>query len=158
MRGRCTAASAAMIMRRAAMLTGDEDWAEIDEDMVVDAAWTWRGISWTFSCQNVSFKHGFIESTEDMIKLLDEHPEGIVAYCSWYPHAIALLDYDEDTETFYCSDPAPDTDQGRVPISKALIDIEDIDQCWYVTDPVDVEPPLDDLEIPKFEFTCPETV
>ena len=51
------------------------------------------------------------------------------------PHAIALTDYDEETDTFYCSDPAEGCAQARVPASDAIIELEDVDVVWYVTSP-----------------------
>ena len=54
----------------------------------------------------VTMTHDYVSSVEDLKKLLEEHPEGIVAYDSNKPHAIALTDYDAETDTFYCSDPA----------------------------------------------------
>lgn len=48
-RGTCTLASSAMIMRRAAMLAGFENWEDITESSVGSVAWREGvGISWTF--------------------------------------------------------------------------------------------------------------
>ncbi len=138
-RGTCTLASSAMIMRRAAMLSGDEDWAAITESSVGSAAWQEGvGISWVFTYAGVTMQHDYVSSTEELRQLLEEHPEGIVAYDTWTPHAIALTDYDEEEEIFYCSDPSEACPAGRVPVSEAMIDIEDVSVVWYVTCPTDL--------------------
>ena len=142
-RGTCTLASSAMIMRRAAMLAGYEDWEDITESSVGSVAWREGvGISWTFTYDGVMMTHDYVSSVEDLKKLLKEHPEGIVAYDSNKPHAIALTDYDEETDTFYCSDPAEGCAQARVPASDAIIELEDVDVVWYVTSPSKLNPPV----------------
>lgn len=138
-RGTCTLASSAMIMRRAAMLAGDENWADITESSVGGVAWSEGvGISWKFTYQDVTMVHDYVSSTDDLKKLLEEHPEGIVAYDTYMPHAIALTDYDEEEGVFYCSDPSEACPGGRVPVSDALIDIEDVSVVWYVSSPTDL--------------------
>ena len=124
-RGTCTLASSAMIMRRAAMLAGFENWEDITESSVGSVAWR-EGVS----------------SVEDLKKLLEEHPEGIVAYDSNKPHAIALTDYDAETDTFYCSDPAECCAKARVPVSEAIISLENVDVVWYVTSPSNLSAPV----------------
>ena len=120
-RGTCTLASSAMIMRRAALLAGFENWEDITESSVGSVAWREGvGISWTFTYDGVTMTHDYVSSVEDLKKLLEEHPEGIVAYDSNKPHAIALTDYDAETDTFYCSDPAE----------------------WYVTSPSNLSAPV----------------
>ena len=80
---------------------------------------------------------------------LDEgHPvnvegvNGIVAYDSNKPHAIALTDYDAETDTFYCSDPAECCVKARVPVSEAIISLENVDVVWYVTSPSNLSAPV----------------
>ena len=142
-RGTCTLASAAMIMRRAAMLAGYEDWEDITESSVGSVAWREGvGISWTFTYDGVTMTHDYVSSVEELKELLQEHPEGIVAYDSNKPHAIALTDYDEETDTFYCSDPAECCDQARVPASEAIISLENVDVVWYVSSPSDLKAPV----------------
>ncbi len=49
-------------------------------------------------------------------------------YDSNKPHAIALTDYDAETDTFYCSDPAECCSaKARVPVSEAIISLENVD-------------------------------
>lgn len=135
-RGTCTLASAAMIIRRAAMLSGNEDWASITESSVGSCAWQEGvGISWVFTHAGVTMEHDYVSSTEELKQLLEEHPEGIVAYDTWTPHAIALTDYDEEEDIFYCIDPSEACPSGRIPVSEAMIDIEDVSVVWYVTSP-----------------------
>lgn len=135
-RGTCTLASSAMIMRRAAMLSGNEDWEDITESSVGSVAWREGvGISWRFTYADVTMVHDYVSSIEDLKALLDEHPEGIVAYDSYTPHAIALTDYDDEEGIFYCSDPSEACPSGRVPVSEAMIDLEDVDVVWYVSSP-----------------------
>ena len=73
---------------------------------------------------------------------MEEHPEGIVAYDSNKPHAIALTDYDAETDTFYCSDPAECCAKARVPVSEAIISLENVDVVWYVTSPSNLSAPV----------------
>ena len=138
-RGTCTLASSAMIMRRAAMLSGNEDWESITESSVGSTAWREGvGISWQFTYADVTMVHDYVSSIEDLKELLAEHPEGIVAYDSYMPHAIALTDYDEEEDIFYCSDPSEACPSGRVPVSEAMIDLEDVDVVWYVSSPANL--------------------
>ena len=142
-RGTCTLASSAMIMRRAAMLAGFENWEDITESSVGSVAWReGGGISWTFTYDGVTMTHDYVSSVEDLKKLLEEHPEGIVAYDSNKPHAIALTDYDAETDTFYCSDPAECCAKARVPVSEAIISLENVDVVWYVTSPSNLRAPV----------------
>lgn len=138
-RGTCTLASSAMIMRRAAMLSGDENWTAITESSVGSSAWREGvGISWVFTYAGVTMQHDYVSSTEELKQLLEAHPEGIVAYDAWTPHAIALTDYNEEEDIFYCSDPSESCPSGRIPVSEAMIDIEDVSVVWYVTSPSDL--------------------
>lgn len=147
-RGTCTLASSAMIMRRAAMLSGNEDWESITESSVGSVAWTEGvGISWVFTYADVTMTHDYVSSTDELKQLLKEHPEGIVAYETYTPHAIALTDYDEEEDVFYCSDPSESCPSGRVPVSEAMIDIEDVSVVWYVTSPSNLSVAEDASEV-----------
>jgi hypothetical protein len=134
-RGTCTLAASAMIMRRAAMLAGNENWVNITESSLGRVAWTSVGITWQFTYEGVTMVHDYVSSVEDLKRLLEEHPEGIVAYDSYKPHAIALTDYDEEEDVFYCSDPSEACASGRVPVSEALISLSNVDVVWYVSSP-----------------------
>ncbi len=137
-RGTCTLASATMVMRRAAMLNGDENWADITEHAVGSAAWGGCGLGWSFSYAGISMVHDYVSSTSELITLLENHPEGIVAYDSWKPHAICLTDYDAETDTFYCSDPSEYCPYGRYDVSEAMISLSNVRAVWYVSSPSDL--------------------
>lgn len=136
--GMCTLASATMVLRNAACLSGDEDWEEITEDAVRPYAWVEGvGLSWDITYEEFHMVQTDISSTQELAELVEEHPEGIVAYDSWFPHAIFLTDYDEETGVFYCADPAEGTPEGRIPVEESLIRAENVDAAWYLTEPVE---------------------
>ena len=142
-RGTCTLASAAMVIRRAKLLAGDEDWEEATESAVRGSAWlSGSGILWSFTYDDISMAHDYVSGTGDLIALLEEHPEGIVAYDSWMPHAILLTDYDAETDTFYCADPSEYAPYGRIPVSESLISIYDVSTVWYVSDSPEITAPV----------------
>ena len=55
---------------------------------------------------------------------------------------ISPMPLHEETDTFYCSDPAEGCAQARVPASDAIIELEDVDVVWYVTSPSKLNPPV----------------
>lgn len=115
--GRCTITSVAMMVRRAAFLD-DADWESIGLSTVTSDGWTSAGVKWSFA--TAGYDIGIIDvdgTAESLVKLLDEHPEGIAAYDPGVPHAILLTDYDEQTGTFYCADPAGYYSGKRIPIA-----------------------------------------
>lgn len=58
--------------------------------------------------------------TSDALReLIDEHPEGIAAYDPNVPHAVLLTDYDEETDTFFCADPANYKAGSRIPLAES---------------------------------------
>ncbi len=151
-RGTCTLASAAMVIRRAKLLAGDDDWAEATESAVRGSAWlSGSGILWSFTYDDISMGHGSVSGTGDLIDLLEEHPEGIVAYDSWMPHAILLTDYDANTDTFYCADPSEYAPYGRIPVSESLISIYDVSTVWYVTDAPEITAPVLTIEAEEID-------
>ena len=118
--GRCTIASTAMMVRRAAYLDGMSDWQAIDETFVAEDGWASAGVKNEFTTAGYSVSYTTIEPTkESLIALLEEHPEGIAAYDSSVPHAVLLTDYDEATDTFYCADPANYYSGKRIPIDES---------------------------------------
>ena len=142
-RGTCTLASAAMVIRRAKMLAGDDDWEEATESAVGNCAWlSGTGILWNFTYDDISMTHGYVSGTGELIELLEEHPEGIVAYDSWMPHAILLTDYDAETDTFYCADPSEYAAYGRIPVSESLISVYNVSTVWYVSDSPEIYEPV----------------
>ena len=71
------------------------------------------------------------EKTQLLIKLLQEHPEGIVLYDRSQPHAVLLTDYTNGV--FYCSDPAGNISSGRIPLNSSSVSISGASCYWYVT-------------------------
>lgn len=126
----CTLATAAMMVRRRAMLDGINNWDSITEAEMKKVAWgrdgfiegfTYRGITGgTYSIRNISAEN---KKTE-LISMLQQHPEGIGVY-SYMPggvhrHAVLLTDYDAAADTFYCADPAGSR-YGRIPLDQCTI-------------------------------------
>lgn len=116
--GRCTIASTAMMVRRAAFLDGNENWRDIDEAYVSADGHCSSGVKNEFDTAGYSIEYVSIDSdAESLIALLEEHPEGIAAYDPSIPHAVLLTDYDESTGTFYCADPAGYYSGSRIPVA-----------------------------------------
>ncbi len=148
-RSTCTLTSTTMMLRRRAILDGDANWADITESSVRRVAWN-GGLAWNFSYNGLSVSvmrksSGWAGSSLEskraaLIELLAAHPEGVVAYASGQPHAVLLTDYDAQTGTFYCCDPAPYYAAGRVPLAQSSIYGGDQDgvlsritQLWYIS-------------------------
>jgi hypothetical protein len=134
----CTLASAVMMVRRAALGSGNSNWASITESSMRGTAWKeGSGLYFSFKYAGISVSHaklsGGAANTNQLISLLSAHPEGIVIYDQNKPHAILLTDYTNGT--FYCADPASSRPSGRIPISSAMITIANADAYWYVTSP-----------------------
>lgn len=153
----CTLASAAMLVRRAALLNGNSSWTGVTENNLKSTAWkSGAGLYNSFSYAGINVSSAKISSnrTQTMINLLSQHPEGIVIYDFGKPHAILLTDYTNGT--FYCSDPSSAAPAGRIPISQATITLESIDKYWYVASPklsmsvvqpVNIKPTVGNIQI-----------
>lgn len=127
----CTLTSSVMMIRRAAMLSGNMDWKQITEQSVRKSAWAeGAGLKWNFKAYGISVTQKTLSSSRELITMLDKHPEGIVIYNSRRPHAILVTDYTDGV--FYCSDPSNDKPSGRYPVSQASITVESASRCWYV--------------------------
>lgn len=115
--GRCTITSIAMMLRRAAFLDDAPNWQDVTLESVMADGWTSAGAKNEFSSAGyeVSFI-GVTGSTQALVELLDEHPEGVAIYDRGLPHAVLLTDYDEATGTFYCADPANYYSGKRIPL------------------------------------------
>ena len=148
-RGTCTVTSAAMMLRRRAILDGDADWASTTEASVKRVSWS-GGLAWNFTYNGLSVSvmrkasgwggNSLDDKKAFLIDLLANHPEGVVGYASGQPHAVLLTDYDAATGTFYCCDPASSYMRGRVPLTGGSIKggsqdaiLERIGQLWYVS-------------------------
>lgn len=149
-RGTCTLASTAMMLRRTAMLRGDETWSEITESSCRQAFWlSGRGLPYQFSYDGITVERqklpGGTANRQVLIDLLAAHPEGVVLHAASVPHAVLLTDYTDGV--FYCADPAENIALARVPITEAYgTRIENSSAYWSVTSPdvaleVEVEMP-----------------
>ena len=116
--GRCTAAAAAMMLRRASYAAGG-DWQAIDEAAVVEQAWTSGGLKNSFELQGMQVSWGALDFTaDDLVAMLASHKEGIVVYDPSLPHAVVVTDYDEATGIFYAADPAGSYSGARIPLAE----------------------------------------
>ncbi len=139
----CTLTSCAMMIRRAAMLSGDTNWRQITEQSVRKTAWAEKtGLKWNFTAAGMTVVHRSLSSKDELIRLLNSHPEGVVIYNSRKPHAILVTDYTNGV--FYCSDPSNDKPDGRYPIAQASITLESAGRCWYVKNPANLTVDMSD--------------
>lgn len=130
----CTLTSSAMMIRRTAMLMGNEDWQQITEQSIRREAWSeGTGLKWDFTTYGITVAHKTLASKDELIRMLEQHPEGIVIYNARKPHAVLVTDYTDGV--FYCSDPSNDMPVGRYPIAQASITVESASRCWYVKQP-----------------------
>lgn len=139
-RGTCTLASTAMMLRRAAMLNGDENWAAITEASCRSAFWlAGRGLPYHFTYGTMTVDHarlpGGQANRQVLIDLLAEHPEGIMLHAACVPHGILLTEYKDGQ--FYCADPSEFAGTGIIPIEQAWgTRIENSNAYWYVSSEV----------------------
>lgn len=117
-----TLASTAMMLRRAAMLNGDENWAQITEASCREAFWlSGRGLPYNFSYGEMTVGHDRLPGGQAneavLIDLLEEHPEGIMLHAACVPHGILLTEYKDGQ--FYCADPSEYAEAGIIPIEEA---------------------------------------
>ena len=136
--GTCTLASTAMMLRRTAILRGDEDWASITEASCRSSFWR-GGLPYTFSYGDVTVGHGWLPggaaNRAYLADLLADHPEGVVILSYGAHHGVLLTDCTDGL--FYCADPAPSVPCGRMPIEQAWgTRVENSAAYWYVTSPV----------------------
>lgn len=121
-RGTCTLAANAMLVRRAARLNGYADWRSITESALKGTAWIeGTGMCWNYSYAGINVVHGNLQncSMESFVAFLKQHPEGFVAYNANWPHAVLITDYDESTGTIYCADPG--YANWRMPLSESIL-------------------------------------
>ena len=149
-RGTCTLAATAMMLRRAALLNGDENWAQITEASCRAEFWIpGCGLPYRFSYGEMTVGHetlpGGAANEAVLIDLLEAHPEGIMLHAACVPHGILLTEYKDGQ--FYCADPSEYVGAGIIPIEEAWgTRVENSNAYWYVTSEVaEVEPDLPDL-------------
>lgn len=144
--GKCTLASAVMLIRQTAIQNGEKNWSYITQSRLASTAWlTGAGLLHSFSWHGikVSYKNLTVEDKKDeLIRLLEVHPEGIVIYLRSVPHAVLLTRYDSSEDTFYCADPAISTSEISLESSwlrtlksgateEEIVDA--VDCYWYVS-------------------------
>ncbi len=132
----CTLCANVMMLRRAAILRGDSDWADITEYSAKSTLWVWGAgmhSSYTYRNMHVSSGRFGYDVASELIALLKEHPEGVVAYDYDRPHAILVTDYSDGE--FYIADPAHHITNGRVKASEASIWLLGAEAYWVVDSP-----------------------
>lgn len=144
--GRCTIASAVMLMRRKAILDGNQYWDSITENSAYSAAWS-GGLNWTFTFAGMTLDTSTIEGSvadkkAKIISMLESHPEGVVIYSygnGLKTHAVLALDYDAAADIIYCADPAGGMPYGRIPLTSVYMSgttqderIGNIKQYWVL--------------------------
>lgn len=146
----CTLASAAMMMRRTAIVAGFADWAEITEQSIRETAWIeGLGLRWDYTYFNMTVGHGYYPEDSDhklfMLDLLERYPQGVVVYNTGNQgqnHAVFLCDYNEEEDMFYVADPASSAGSGRIPLTESSIvgetqeqQLANLSAFWYVSTP-----------------------
>lgn len=163
----CTLVAATMLIRRAAMLSGNPNWSNITVDQVKKQAWVdGVGLKYTFTYEGITVNKASFgnDPVSEAIALLQEHPEGIVLYDQIRiprSHAVLLTDYTGGM--FYCADPSDAVPYGRIPINEGLVQVKDSEYYYYISSPAipsptpsinddSVVPPItninDDIDIP----------
>lgn len=145
--GRCTIYAATNMLRRAALLNGDQDWSSITTSSIPSSG----GLPFSFSVSTqeatYAVEHGYItgstveERTVELLALLDENPAGIVLYTSTgNPHAVTLLGYDEESGAFI----AHDSLAGATSSLDECVSVRasNADAYWYVSSPVSAPGPV----------------
>lgn len=159
-RGTCTLAATSMMLRRTAMLNGDENWNQITESSCREAFWlSGRGLPYNFSYGDITVSHdtlpGGQANTQVLIDLLEEHPEGIMLHAACVPHGILLTSYEDGQ--FYCADPSEYAGDGIIPIEEAWgTRVENSNAYWYVTSEV-AEPEAEPL-LPEATVSVEESL
>lgn len=135
----CTLVAATMLIRRASMLLGNPNWADITIEEVKKQAWVDKvGLKYTFTYEGITVSKAAFgnDPVNESIALLQQHPEGIVLYRQNRKprsHAVLLTDYTNGI--FYCADPADAVPYGRIPISEGLVQVNEADYYYYITSP-----------------------
>lgn len=134
----CTLVAATNMLRRKAILNEDDNWSNIDTNAVGNVAWCSAGLYNQFTYGNYSVSSNKFQSVSyeakknELINLLNSHPEGIVIYkIGNSPHAILVTDFTDNI--FYCADPSPYWGVGRIPISSASISLSEATKYWYIS-------------------------
>lgn len=135
----CTLVAATMLVRRAAMLSGNPNWSNITVDQVKKQAWVdGVGLKYIFTYEGITVNKASFRNdpVSEAIALLQEHPEGIVLYDQIRiprSHAVLLTDYTNGM--FYCADPSDAVPYGRIPINEGLVQVKDSEYYYYISSP-----------------------
>lgn len=134
----CTTVAASMMLRRRAILNGDEKWESITPGVVESVGWLdGTGMKNEFSYGEYKINSGLLsgDKTEFLIELLKRNPEGVVIYSKTKWHAVLITDYTDGQ--FYCGDPATNWPyKGRIPISlSSMITVNECYKYWYISTP-----------------------
>ena len=145
--GTCTLCSAAMMIRSTMYIHGNEHWPTVTQEALRTAAWlNGVGLKWNFkytseSCVvNVGYQGLSGISVEKLKQILNDHPEGIVLYCSGVPHAVFLMDYEGDV--FYCAETVKGYSGERIALEDSWLGdvygsqsrvLANVTSYWYVS-------------------------
>lgn len=133
----CNVTSQAMLLRRRAYIEQDPNWSTVNQTAIrpqitlPDARkspkhrYTYTNGYNSYDVQVYS-GNDFPASQRKqiLIEQLKIHKEGVVIWGptvlgpNW-PHAILITDYDTETDTFYCAEPADNYSLGRIPLSQS---------------------------------------
>ncbi len=132
----CTLCSATMMLRRRAIIDGNENWEAITESSVSGSAWTWEGLLWDFSYEGMhvsraEFSGSHEERVTNLQTLIDEHPEGIALYNGDSPHAVLVTGY--EGEEFICVDPVNGSEAGEINLNDSYtVTVDSATSYWYI--------------------------
>ncbi len=146
-RGKCTLASATMMVRSKMYYEGNSSWPNVTQESMLSTAWiNGAGLRHSFSYAGVTVTYAANSSvtcntSEALISLLQQHPEGIEIYIRDLPHAVFLTRYDASSGIFYVADPVygyeqPLTESWMRKVSGGSSQeniIKTIDAIWYVS-------------------------
>lgn len=143
----CTYFSAAMMLRRRAILDGNSNWNSITGDSVrAETRASGGGMSNVFTYAGISVASGYFSGSaankkQQLVSLLNNHKEGVVIYTygtgSGIVHAVLATSYENGT--VYVADPVYHLKKGIMPITGAYLPggsqderIGNLKKYWYV--------------------------
>ncbi len=142
----CTYFSAAMMLRRKAILNGNSNWSSITGDSVRSIArYSGGGMKNEFTYAGMNVKAGTFSGNasnkkQQLISLLNAHPEGVVIYMygsGLYTHAILATSYTNGT--VYVADSVHYLPKAIIPITDAYLTgstqderIGNLKKYWYI--------------------------
>ena len=140
----CTLVAATMMLRNYSCTLGSP-YIQVTDSGVEHYAWTKEyGLSHEFTIGSVSVScsadiHNSRDKKAYLINALREPPEGVVIYDTGAPHAIFLIRYDEDLDTFFVADTINRIGNQTITLMESIIQgnsqqdkVNTIDKIWYV--------------------------